>query len=288
MYRAKEEGRNNAQFFTAEINTRMRERLELSSALRRAIEDNELELHYQPRVHLKSGEIVACEALARWHLRGRGMIPPDRFIPLAEETGQIRQLGRWVLHEACRQNKAWQDKGLRPMVVSVNVSPHQFRQERFVDDIESALVSSGLEPRFLEIEITENMVISDEEHMIASLERIKALGVENAIDDFGTGYSNHGYLHRFPIDRLKLDRSFVRDLGTSLDDTTIIRAIIALGHNLGLSVTAEGVETEHQLDFLARHACDEIQGFFFAEPMPGSAMAAFLAAPAGARRRAGT
>ncbi len=287
MYRAKEEGRNNAQFFTAEINTRMRERLELSIALKRAIEDEELELHYQPRVHLASGEVVACEALARWNLPGRGMVPPDRFIPLAEETGQIRQLGRWVLHEACRQNQEWQDAGLKPMVVSVNVSPHQFRQERFVEDIESALAESGLEPRQLEIEITENMVVRDEEHMIASLQRIKALGVAIAIDDFGTGYSNLGYLHRFPIDRLKLDRSFVRDLGTSLDDTTIIRAIIALGHNLGLAVTAEGVETERQLELLARHSCDEIQGYCFARPMPGSEIAAFLALPASTRRRSG-
>lgn len=287
MYRAKEEGRNNAQFFTAEINTRMRERLELSSALRRAIEGNELELHYQPRVQLSSGEVVACEALARWHLPGRGMIPPDRFIPLAEETGQILELGRWVLHEACRQNRSWQDAGLRPMVVSVNVSPQQFRQERFVADIESALAESGLEPRFLEIEITENMVVRDEEHMIASLRRIKGLGVEIAIDDFGTGYSNLGYLHRFPVDRLKLDRSFVRDLGSGLDDTTIIRAIIALGHNLGLEVTAEGVETERQLELLARHACDEIQGYYFARPMPGSRIAAFLSAPLDSRRRSG-
>jgi diguanylate cyclase (GGDEF)-like protein/PAS domain S-box-containing protein len=287
MYRAKEEGRNNAQFFTAEINTLMRERLELSSALRRAIENEELELDYQPRVNLQSGEVVACEALARWHLPGRGLIPPDRFIPLAEETGQIRQLGRWVLAEACRQNKAWQDAGLKPMIISVNVSPHQFRQERFVDDIESALAGSGLDPRHLEIEITENIFVRDEEHMIESLRRIKALGVAIAIDDFGTGYSNLGYLHRFPIDRLKLDRSFVRDLGTSLDDTTIIRAIIALGHNLGLAVTAEGVETERQLELLARHACDEIQGFCFARPMPGRDIAAFLAQPASGRRRSG-
>jgi diguanylate cyclase (GGDEF)-like protein/PAS domain S-box-containing protein len=285
MYRAKEEGRNNAQFFTAEINTRMRERLELSIALKRAIENEELELHYQPRVHLASGEVVACEALARWRLPGRGMIPPDRFIPLAEESGQIRQLGRWVLREACRQNQKWRDLGLKPMVVSVNVSPHQFRQERFVEDIESALAESGLEPSQLEIEITENMVVRDEEHMIDSLERIKSLGVAIAIDDFGTGYSNLGYLHRFPIDRLKLDRSFVRDLGTSLDDTTVIRAIIALGHNLGLSVTAEGVETERQLELLAQHACDEIQGYCFARPMPGSEIAAFLELPASSRRR---
>jgi len=287
MYRAKEEGRNNAQFFTAEINTRMRERLELSIALKRAIEGQEIELHYQPRVHLSSGEVVACEALARWHLPGRGMIPPDRFIPLAEETGQIRQLGRWVLHEACRQNQEWQDAGLKPMVVSVNVSPHQFRQERFVEDIESALAESGLDPGRLEIEITENMVVRDEEYMIASLQRIKSLGVAIAIDDFGTGYSNLGYLHRFPIDRLKLDRSFVRDLGTSLDDTTVIRAIIALGHNLGLAVTAEGVETERQLELLAQNSCDEIQGYCFARPMPGSEMAAFLALPASTRRRSG-
>ena len=267
MYRAKEHGRNNFQFFTDDLNALMKERLELESALRRALERGQFELHYQPRVDLATRRVIACEALLRWHLPGRGEIGPSRFIPIAEEIGLIGPIGGWVLQTACAQNKAWQDAGLAPCVVSVNVSPRQFRRDDLVQTIAEVLAATGLEGRYLELEVTENMVMQDAEKMIEMLHAIKQLGVQIAVDDFGTGYSSLSYLKRFPVDRLKVDRSFVQDIATDADDAAIVRTIIALGHNLGLKVVAEGVETEEQISFLSVNACDELQGFYFSKPV---------------------
>jgi diguanylate cyclase (GGDEF)-like protein/PAS domain S-box-containing protein len=261
MYRAKDSGRNNFQFFTRELNTLMTERLEMEGHLRRALERNQFVLRYQPRVDLEDGRIVAAEALLRWRIPNRGTIPPQRFIGLAEETGLIVPIGKWVLQTACAQNKAWQDEGLPPIVVSVNVSPRQFRQENIVDTVAAVLRATGLEPRWLELELTESMVMHDAPQLMAMLDELKQLGVQIALDDFGTGYSSLSYLKRFPVDRLKIDRSFVEHIAHNTDDAVIVRAIIALGHNLGMKVVAEGVESDEQLRFLRLNLCDEAQGY---------------------------
>jgi diguanylate cyclase (GGDEF)-like protein/PAS domain S-box-containing protein len=267
MYRAKDSGRNNFQFFTRELNALMTEQLELETHLRRALERNQFVLRYQPRVNLATARIVGAEALIRWRIPHRGTIPPGRFIALAEETGLIVPIGKWVLRTACAQNKAWQDAGLDPIVVSVNVSARQFRQESLVQTVAEALQSTGLEPRYLELELTESMVMHDAPQLVAMLDELKDLGVKIAVDDFGTGYSSLTYLKRFPVDRLKVDRSFVEHMTTDADDATIVRAIIALGHNLGLKVVAEGVETAQQARALRAYQCDEAQGFLFARPV---------------------
>jgi diguanylate cyclase (GGDEF)-like protein/PAS domain S-box-containing protein len=269
MYRAKEHGRNNFQFFTNELNRTMKERLELESNLRRALDRGQFELLYQPRLDMSSRELTGCEALIRWQLPGRGAIGPSSFIPIAEETGLIAPIGRWVLQTACAQNKAWQDAGFKPCVVSVNVSPRQFRRDDFAQTITEVLEQTKLEPQWLEIELTENMVMHDGEHMVEMLRAIKRLGVQIAVDDFGTGYSSLSYLKRFPVNRLKVDRSFVKDIATDPDSAAIVRTIIALGHNLNLKVVAEGVETEEQIAFLAANACDELQGYYFSKPVSG-------------------
>jgi len=264
MYRAKDNGRSNFQFFTRELNALMIEQLELETHLRRALERDQFVLRYQPRVHLATGQIVGAEALLRWRIPQRGTVAPMRFISLAEETGLIVPIGKWVLQTACAQNKAWQDAGLPPIVVSVNVSPRQFRHENLVQAVAEVLQSTGLEPRFLELELTESMVMHDAPKLVAMLDELKQLGVKIAVDDFGTGYSSLSYLKRFPVDRLKVDRSFVENMTTEADDATIVRTIIALGHNLGLKVVAEGVETAQQARALRAYQCDEAQGFLFA------------------------
>ena len=268
MYRAKEHGRDNFQFFTSDLNALTNERLELESNLRRALERGQFQLHYQPRVELASGRIVGCEALLRWQLPGRGAVDPSRFIPVAEETGLIGPIGAWALQTACAQAKAWQRAGLPPLSVSVNVSARQFRGADLAELIGAVLGATGLEPHHLEIELTESMIMHDAERMIEALHAIKRLGVQIAVDDFGTGYSSLSHLKRFPVSRLKVDRSFVRDIAGDGDAATIARAIIALGHNLGHKVVAEGVETESQLEFLRANDCDEVQGFLFAKPLP--------------------
>ncbi|HET9390414.1 MAG TPA: EAL domain-containing protein [Steroidobacteraceae bacterium] len=267
MYRAKDSGRNNFQFFTRELNAVMTERLELETHLRRALERNQFVLRYQPRVNLATGQIVGAEALLRWRIPQRGTIAPRRFISLAEETGLIVPIGKWVLQSACAQNKAWQDAGLPPIVVSVNVSPRQFRQENLVQTVAEVLQTTGLDPHFLELELTESMVMHDAPQLVAMLDELKKLGVQMAVDDFGTGYSSLSYLKRFPVDRLKVDRSFVVHMSSEPDDATIVRAIIALGHNLGLKVVAEGVESAQQHRALRAYQCDEAQGFLFSRPV---------------------
>lgn len=265
MYRAKEKGRNNFQFFTAELNALISEQLEMENRLRRALERDQFTLHYQPRIDMRTQAIVGAEALLRFE-----EIPPARFIPVAEEIGLIAPIGKWVLRTACRQNKQWQDAGLPPMVISVNVSPRQFRQDSFVATVTEILRETGLEARYLEIELTESAVMHDAEQFIAMLSELNELGVQISLDDFGAGYSSLSYLKRLAVDRLKVDRSFVQDIATDADDATIVRTIIALGHNLGLKVVAEGVETAEQLEFLRVNQCDEWQGYYFAKPVPGA------------------
>ena len=267
MYRAKDSGRNNFQFFTRELNTLMTERLEMDGQLRRALERQQFVLAYQARVDLDGGRIIAAEALLRWRIPNRGTIAPQRFIGLAEETGLIVPIGKWVLQTACAQNKAWQDQGLPPIVVSVNVSPRQFRGENIVQTVAEVLKETGLEARYLELELTESMVMHDAPQLVAMLDELKELGVQISVDDFGTGYSSLSYLKRFPVDRLKIDRSFVEHIATDPDDATIVRTIIALGHNLGLKVVAEGVESEEQLRFLRSNLCDEAQGYLMGRPV---------------------
>src|SRR5271165_7159866 len=285
MYRAKDRGRNAVQFFTNDLNVQMIENLEMESKLRRALERGQFLLHYQPRIDLRSGACLGAEALIRWQVSPQEIISPHRFIPLAEETGLIVPIGRWVLETACRQNKAWADMGFEPMVVSVNVSARQFRHDDFVQTVVAVLKQSGLEARYLEIELTESMVMHDAERLVAMLDELKRIGVQISVDDFGTGYSSLSYLKRFPVDRLKIDRSFVSDLMNDTDDATIVRTIIALGHNLGLQVVAEGVETAEQSDFLRRNGCDEAQGYFFGRPVPSEDfIAGTLSATAAAKR----
>ena len=267
MYRAKESGRNNFQFFTREINTAMTERLALEGKLRRALERDQFQLHYQPRIDLVTGRILGAEALIRWYIPGEPPILPDRFIPLAEETGLISPIGRWVLHTACAQNKAWQDLGLPPIAVSVNVSARQFRANNFVRSVAETLQETGLHPSHLELELTES-VMHDAPQLVSMLDELKRIGVQVSIDDFGTGYSSLSSLRRFPVDRLKVDRTFVEHIAVDTDDAAIVRTIIALGRNLGLKVVAEGVETAEQMQFLRDHACDEVQGYYFSRPIP--------------------
>ena len=286
MYRAKDHGRNNFQFFTSEMNERINERLALENALRRAIERNELSLHFQQKVDLKTGAICGAEALVRWNHPELGLLRPERFVPLAEETGLIVQIGDWVLRETCRQTRAWLDQGLRPGLVSVNLSARQFRQEGLVRAVSRVLEETRLDPRHLEIELTESMVMHNVSGAIATLHGLKSLGIALSVDDFGTGYSSLAYLKDLPIGTLKIDRSFVRAIcaGASADDGVIAQAIISLGHALHLNVIAEGVETEAQLRFLREHGCDEVQGFFFGEPVPPEGHARLL--EAAARRKA--
>jgi diguanylate cyclase (GGDEF)-like protein/PAS domain S-box-containing protein len=274
MYRAKEQGRNNFQFFTEELNRAIKERFDLESQLRRALERGQFELHYQPRVDLTTQRIIGAEALIRWHLPGRGMVSPATFIPVAEEIGLIGPISEWVLEAACAQNKRWLDLGW-PCVVSVNISPQQFRGDSLVPMIARVLYETRMDPGSLEIEITESTVMHAGERMVEMLHAIKQLGVQIAVDDFGTGYSSLSYLKRFPVDRLKIDRSFVQHIDDG-DDAVIVRAIIALGHNLGLKVLAEGVETEEQLEFLRANDCDELQGFLVSKPVTAWQMTKLL------------
>jgi diguanylate cyclase (GGDEF)-like protein/PAS domain S-box-containing protein len=276
MYKAKESGRSTYHFYTPELNLAISERLELENSLRHALERDEFRVYYQPRIDVASGRIIGAEALIRWDCPGKGIIPPDSFISIAEETGLIIPIGQWILQEACRQNSAWQRAGLPPISVSVNLSPIQFRHTGLVASVAAALQQSGLEPTCLELELTESFVMHDAERINVAMQSLKALGVDIAVDDFGTGYSSLSYLKRFPVDRLKVDKSFVRDIDSDPDDAAIVRAIITLGHALGLKVVAEGVETHAHLEFLRRHGCDELQGYYFSRPVPAAEMEAML------------
>ncbi|HLX18219.1 MAG TPA: EAL domain-containing protein [Bradyrhizobium sp.] len=267
MYLAKEEGKNNFRFFSREVRSQSIERLKLEADLRHALELNQFALHYQPKIHVASGQISGVEALLRWTHPKIGNLPPTEFIPLAEETGLIIPIGRWVLRSACAQNMAWQKDGLPAFSMAVNLSPRQFLDGNLLDDIDNVLASSGMPAHLLQLEITESMVMHNVERAIKLLDAIRSRGVRLAIDDFGTGYSSMSLMKKFPIDTIKIDRSFVRDLAESAEDRAIATAIISMGKALGLTVVAEGVETMEQDTFLRSHACDEVQGYLFSKPI---------------------
>jgi diguanylate cyclase (GGDEF)-like protein len=268
MYLAKEDGKNGFRFFTKEVKTQSIERLTLESALRRALERDQFALHYQPKVDMATGQITGVEALLRWTHPELGVLPPAQFIPLAEETGLIVPIGRWVLKEACAQNMVWQRGGLRPVSMAVNLSPRQFVDEHLLQDIDEALAASGMSAVLLQLEVTESMVMRNVSRAVKVLDAIQRRGIRLAIDDFGTGYSSMSLMKQFPIDTIKIDRSFVRDLPDDSEDRAIAQAIISMGKALGLTVVAEGVETAEQQTFLRDHACDEMQGFLFSKPLP--------------------
>ncbi|WP_039875973.1 putative bifunctional diguanylate cyclase/phosphodiesterase [Herbaspirillum frisingense] len=266
MYRAKEQGRNNFQFFAPWMDTQVSNRLEMLINLRRALDQEEFKLYYQPKLSLKDGSVIGAEALIRWQSPEQGMVPPDRFIPFAEDAGLIVPIGEWVLRTACHQNKCWQQAGLPTIPVAVNLSPRQLNQS-LPDFVSDVLAQSGLAPSCLELEITENVVMKDAEKSVATLHALKRLGLQISVDDFGTGYSSLSYLRRFPVDALKIDKSFVRDIARDADSAAIVKAVISLAHILNLRVIAEGVEDEEQHAFLKENACDEVQGYYFGKPM---------------------
>jgi len=276
MYRAKETGRNNFLYYSPQMNVHTLERLELESDLRHALELGELLLHYQPKVELATGRISGIEALLRWKHPIRGLVPPKEFIPLAEETGLIVPIGEWVLATACAQTKAWQDEGHANISVAVNLSARQFGDPMLLPKLTRIIRDSGLHPSMLELEITESMVMSHGESAVAVLESLKSIGVQIALDDFGTGYSSLAYLKRFPIDTVKIDRSFIQDIPADSDDKKITRAIIAMAHSMKLKVVAEGVETAEQLSFLRTQRCDAVQGYIVYRPLAGEAVAEVL------------
>lgn len=279
MYEVKEDGRNAFRRFASEMDQRSQHQMALEKDLRHALERNELVLYYQPKADLYSGHVTGVEALIRWQHPQRGLVPPVQFIPLAEKTGLILPIGAWVLREACRQASQWQQDGLPPLRVAVNLSPVQFRQPDLVEQVERTLAETGLAPCWLELEVTESLVMDNPEAAAVFLRRLKQMGIRLAMDDFGTGYSSLGYLKRFPFDVLKIDRSFVQNIISEPDDALIAVAVIAMAHSLGLQVIAEGVEDESQMRYLRNHLCDEIQGYLFSPPLPAPSLSAFLRAP---------
>jgi EAL domain-containing protein (putative c-di-GMP-specific phosphodiesterase class I) len=279
MHRARAQGRNCFYFYSADIDSKTEERLHLETNLRRAAGRGELFLQYQPQLRLADSMPIGMEALVRWKHPQLGIVSPARFIPLAEETDLIVSIGDWVLQEACKEAKAVLDAGLPMGHVAVNLSARQFRDRRLLARVSEILDNTGLDPSRLELEITESLVMHDVELVIGKLKELKALGILLAIDDFGTGYSSLSYLRRFPIDRIKIDQSFTREVGASPDAAAIARAVIQLGHALGLLVIAEGVETEEQLRFLRENGCDEIQGYIYARPLDPDKLRSLLGAP---------
>ncbi len=276
MYKAKEHGRNNIQLYSTPMGTAVSNTLDLETKLRKALDRQEFVLHYQPQVDIQTGEILGTEALVRWQRSENQIISPAEFIPLAEEIGMIGALGEWVLLEACRQNKKWQDMGYCDLRVAVNLSALQFRERNVTRDVTNALEASGLDPSHLELELTESAVMHNVEASLASLRAFKEMGVTIAIDDFGTGYSSLSYLRRFPIDAVKIDRSFIKDIVVNQDDAALAAAIIAMAHILDLRVVAEGIETEQQLHLLFAKRCNHGQGYLFSKPLPVDKMEKFL------------
>jgi diguanylate cyclase (GGDEF)-like protein len=280
MYQAKESGGNSYRFFQPEMTESSQRRLELEQSLRLAVERKEFVLHYQPQYDLATDRISGMEALVRWQHPELGLVPPDRFIPVAEETGLIDPLGDWVLETACAQNRAWQDEGLPRIPVAVNLSARQFRNHRPVDRVRHALRASGLDAEYLDLEITESVVMDDADRACETLVRLRDIGVSVSIDDFGTGHSSLGYLKRFPVQRLKIDKTFIRTLLSDPRDAAITEAIIAMAHSLDMRAVAEGVETREQLDYLRTPGCDEVQGFLLSRPLPAAAAREVLATAA--------
>jgi diguanylate cyclase (GGDEF)-like protein/PAS domain S-box-containing protein len=276
MYQAKENGRQRYQFFKSGMNVRAVERQFIEESLRRALELQEFALHYQPKVNLRTGEITGAEALIRWTHSTRGQVAPAQFIPVAEDCGLILPIGSWVLREACTQARAWLDAGLPVTTIAVNISGMQFRNENFLDNVFAILHETGLDPKFLELELTESVLIKRAESAATVLQTLRAKGVQIAVDDFGTGYSSLSYLTKFPIDALKIDQSFVRQITTAPADTSIVTAVISMGQSLKLRVIAEGVESQEELAFLQAHQCEEAQGFYFSRPVPPQQFAKLL------------
>ena len=277
LYHAKQGGRNNYHFFTESMNASVFDRMQLENRLRQALSNNELSLVFQPLVDLRTGQTVGAEALLRWHNSELGNVSPARFIPIAEEAGLITTIGKWVLHEACRQLRLWQQAGLPSIVMAVNISAVQFKRDNLVETVAEVLRESGVPPDCLELELTESALMQESERVLDVLQRLKALGVSLSIDDFGTGYSSLSYLKRFSVDKLKIDQSFVRDLAADSDDAAIVLAVIQLGHSLKLRTIAEGVETQDQLNFLRENGCHEAQGYFLSRPIPAEEFALLLA-----------
>ncbi|WP_414642327.1 putative bifunctional diguanylate cyclase/phosphodiesterase [Bradyrhizobium sp.] len=278
MYLAKEEGKNGFRFFNGEIKAQSIDRLRLEAELRRALDRGQFSLHYQPKVDMASRQITGVEALLRWTHPELGLVPPAQFIPLAEEIGLIVPIGRWVLREACAQNTVWQRLGLLPVSMAVNLSPRQFADEHLVNDIDLALAESEMSPVLLQLEVTESMVMRNVARAVRVLDAIQSRGIRLAIDDFGTGYSSMSLMKQFPIDTIKIDRSFVRDLPHDSEDRAIAQAIISMGKALGMTLVAEGVETLDQEAFLRAQGCDEMQGYLFSKPLPAKELAYLLRA----------
>jgi len=276
MYEAKKLGRNNCQFFRPEMQARVLEWQSLEGSLRCALERNEFTLVYQPKIDLATGEISGVEALLRWNHPERGLIQPLKFVPIAEESGLIVPIGQWVLLEACRQARAWIDAGLPPVRIAVNVSALQFVANNFLSSVRAALISTGIDPCNLELELTETVLMQDAESAVQTLRALKAIGVQLAVDDFGVGYSSFSYLRKFPLDALKVDRSFINDISSNPDNAMILSALINIGKSLKHRVVAEGVETEEQLHFLQQEGCSEGQGYFFCRPIIAEKFAEFL------------
>jgi len=275
LYRAKEQGRNNYQLYTPAMNARAFERLAMENSLRRALERNEFQLYYQPQIDAKTGLIAGVEALLRWKHPDLGLVYPSEFIGLAEETGLIVPIGTWVLRTACEQNKAWQKSGFPPITVAVNLSGRQFQDHALMETISTILHDTHLDPRWLEVEITESIAMQNADYTHVILRDLKARDIQVSVDDFGTGYSSLSYLKKFPIDTLKIDQSFVRDLSSDPNDAAIANAVIVLAHSLHLNVVAEGVETKEQEEFLREHQCDRLQGYLFSEPVPADQIELF-------------
>ena len=281
MYQAKENGRHGYQFFKTSMNVRAVQRQSIEENLRRALERQEFTVYYQPTVDLKSGAITGAEALLRWMHPKRGLVSPAEFIPVAEDSGLIVPIGQWVLREACRQTRAWLDAGLSMRSIAVNVSAMEFRDEGFLENVFSSLTQTGLDPTSLELELTETVLMKRADSISSILKKFRASGVRIAIDDFGTGYSSLSYLRKFPIDVLKIDQSFVRQISATPSETAIVSAIISMGRSLNLRVIGEGVETAAELAFLQAHQCDAAQGFFFSKPVPAKEFAKLLATGVG-------
>lgn len=277
MYHAKNSGRNNYQFFTKEMSARVAAQLTMENSLQKAISNNELMLFYQPKVSIKTGKIIGAEALIRWVHPQWGMMMPDRFIKIAEDSGLIRGIGHWVLREACTQNKKWQDSGLPEIPIAINVSVVELHHAHFTQEVTKVLLQTGLQPYHLELEVTESVAIQTEVTVINDLNKLKEMGVRLSVDDFGTGYSSLSYLKLLPVNTIKIDKSFIRDIQVDANDAAIVTAIIKMSQSLGLTVIAEGVETQAQLEFLQSHDCDEMQGYLFSRPLPADEFAALLA-----------
>jgi EAL domain-containing protein (putative c-di-GMP-specific phosphodiesterase class I) len=275
MYQAKKLGRNSYQYYSESMNKFTFERFTVENKLRKALDHNEFMLFYQPQINIQNGKIIGVEALIRWLQPDLVLTRPGEFIPLAEQTGLIIPMGEWILRVACEQNMAWQKAGLTPMLMTVNVSSIQFSQNNFVETVSQILKDTALDPHYLQLELTESTIMQNSQNTINKLQALQTMGVQTSIDDFGTGYSSLKYLKHFPLDTLKIDTSFVRELTTSTTDQSIVNAIITLAHNFNLKVVAEGVETREQLDYLRECDCEAVQGYFICPPVNSIALAQF-------------